>query len=113
MHGAYIFTETIWQVDRKVREHAAKVGSQRHFARFPHTYQSALLHPRTISGLPWVDFLRAGAGGCVCSCVFSWPEKGPYYPEGSTSCLLSGTFYQGRSVGGRYRLGTQLQTQRL
>src|SRR5712691_9778086 len=96
MHGAYIFTETIWQADRKVCEHAAKMGPQRHFSCFPYTHQSALLHPRTISGLSRVDFLGAGAGDCVCSCVFPWPEKRPCYPEGSTACLLSGTCYQGR-----------------
>lgn len=27
-HGVYLFTKTIWQVDRKIREHAAKMGSQ-------------------------------------------------------------------------------------
>jgi predicted site-specific integrase-resolvase len=75
MHGAYIFTETIWQADRKVCEHAAKMGPQRHFACFPYTHQSALLHPRTISGLSRVDFLGAGAGDCVCSCVFPGQKK--------------------------------------
>jgi predicted site-specific integrase-resolvase len=49
MHGAHIFTETIWQVDRKVREHAAKMGPQRHFACIPYTHQQYLAYRGLIS----------------------------------------------------------------
>src|SRR2546421_10243036 len=104
VYGAYIFTETIWQIDRKVREHAAKVGSEGHFARFSYPHQPSLLHSRTISGLSWVDFLRTRAGDCLCSCVFPWSENGSRSVERRTASLLPAACYQGRSVGGRCSL---------
>src|SRR5713226_9214601 len=113
MHGAYIFTETILHIDRKVGEHAAKVGSEGHFARFSYPHQPSLLYSRTISGLSWVDFLGTRAGDCLCSCVFPWSEKGSRSLERSAASLLPGACYQGRSVGGRYRLCASLPTQRV
>src|SRR6266436_367976 len=100
MHGAYIFTEAV----RKVCEHVAKMGSQGHSPCFLHAYQPALLHARTISGLSWVDFLRARTGDCVCSRVFSLAEKRPHSPERSASGLLSGAFHPRGSVGRGHRL---------
>jgi hypothetical protein len=33
MHGAYIFTQTIWKTDWKIRQYLAKMGSQGDFTR--------------------------------------------------------------------------------
>src|SRR5260221_11814340 len=97
MHGAYIFTEAVRKVDRKVCEHDAKMGPQGHSPCFPHAYQPALLHARTISGLSYVDFIRASTGDCVCSRVLSLAEKSPHYPETRASSKQSGASHTRRS----------------
>ena len=45
MHGAYIFAETIWETDRKVRQYLAEMGPQGYFACLSQPHESALLYP--------------------------------------------------------------------
>lgn len=75
MHGAYIFTQTIWETDWKISQHPAKMGSHRDPACVSEPDQSALLHARTILAVPRVHFLKAGLGDCVCPHRFPSQKK--------------------------------------
>src|SRR5258708_33769841 len=96
MHGAYVFTKTIREVDWKIRQYLAKMGSQGHPACFPQPDESPLLHPCTIFAVSRIDFLRARKSHCVCSCVLTFSKERPCSPEGGAACVLPGAWDQGR-----------------